>query len=59
VDIVAPGSSLVTYNGKTYVVGGTSAATATSTGVAAQLKASKATAEQIRQKLSQLWPRNK
>ncbi|MGV3757231.1 MAG: S8 family serine peptidase [Verrucomicrobiota bacterium] len=59
VDVVAPGSSLVTYNGKTYVVGGTSAATATSTGVAAQLKASKATAEQIRQKLSQLWPRNK
>ncbi len=59
VDIVAPGSSLVTYNGKTYLVGGTSAATATSTGVAAQLKTSKATDEQIRQKLSQLWPRTK
>ncbi len=58
VDIVAPGSSIVTYNGKSYVVGGTSAATATSTGVAAQWKAStQASAQQIRQKLSQLWPR--
>lgn len=59
VDVVAPGSSVVTYNGKTYVVGGTSAATATSTGIAAQYKAStKATADQIRQKLMQIWPRS-
>ncbi|MCD6052711.1 MAG: hypothetical protein K0Q55_4133 [Verrucomicrobia bacterium] len=59
VDIVAPGSSIVVFNGKSYLVGGTSAATATSTGVASQMKASKATTEQIKQKLSQLWPRSK
>jgi hypothetical protein len=60
VDVVAPGSSVVTYNGKSYVIGGTSAATATSTGVAAQWKAStQASAEQIRQKLTEIWPRNK
>jgi hypothetical protein len=59
VDVVAPGTSVVTYNGKSYIIGGTSAATATSTGVAAQWKAAtKASSDQIRQKLSQLWPKS-
>lgn len=57
VDVVAPGSSIVTYNGKNYLISGTSSATATATGVASQLKAAKATSDQIRQKLSQLWPK--
>jgi thermitase len=58
VDIVAPGTSIVTYNGQSYLVGGTSAATATATGVAAQWKAAtKASNAQIREKLATLWPR--
>ncbi|HEY1171912.1 MAG TPA: S8 family serine peptidase [Verrucomicrobiae bacterium] len=57
VDVVAPGSSIVTYNGKNYVISGTSSATATASGVASILKSNKATADQIRQKLSQLWPK--
>lgn len=58
VDVVAPGTSIVTFNGQSYLVGGTSAATATATGVAAQWKAvTKASNDQIRQKLGLLWPR--
>ncbi len=58
VDVVAPGTSIVTYNGQSYLVGGTSAATATATGVAAQWKAAtKASNAQIREKLGLLWPR--
>lgn len=58
VDVVAPGSVLVSFNGKTYIVSGTSASTAEATGIAAQLKSiTQASSDQIKSKLMELWPR--
>jgi hypothetical protein len=38
VDVIAPGSTLITFNGQNYVVSGTSTSTALTTGMAAALK---------------------
>ena len=58
VDIVAPGTTVVSFDGQSYLVAGTSAATATATGVAAQWKsATQASNNLIKEKLGLLWPR--
>ncbi|MEW6305847.1 MAG: S8 family serine peptidase [Verrucomicrobiota bacterium] len=56
VDITAPGVSLVTYNNRTFVVSGTSAATAFATGTAAALQSNLSlTPQQVRERLINSW----
>lgn len=53
VDVIAPGVSLVEYGGQSYIVKGTSAATAYVSGTAAGYRAGGATPQQVEQQIRQ------